>query len=323
MNLSQIRQDATKRLQQDQGGFSRLVFIHTAITVGASLLLLLISWLSTSLTPGGGLSNMASQDMLSTIQTMLQFAIAILSPIWEASLIFCALRLIRDQEYTTRDLTAGFRRWGAILGSLILRGLIYFGFSMACYFATSILVSFVPIPASVQKDLLAFVEAPAFPMAASLYYFVAVIGIIFAINLCLVLIPRVYLHRLVEYRIMDQSTCGGLQAILQSRILMKGHRRKLFLLDLSFWWYYLLEGAIAAFSLSYLFIPDLGMSLEIATWVFTLTSLLAQLALYYYAKPKLAISYALFYQNIFDESTKLPEPPQPQPLPEQPENTEE
>ena len=101
MNLSQIRQEAEERLQQDQGHFSQLVFVHTAITAGASLLLMLLSWLSSSINPGGGLSNMDAQNLLSTGQTMLQFAIGILSPIWEAGLIFCALKLIGRQEYTT------------------------------------------------------------------------------------------------------------------------------------------------------------------------------------------------------------------------------
>lgn len=310
MNLSQIRQEAEERLQQDQGHFSQLVFVHTAITAGASLLLMLLSWLSSSINPGGGLSNMDAQNLLSTGQTMLQFAIGILSPIWEAGLIFCALKLIGRQEYTNRDLTSGFRRWGAILSSLILRGLIYFGICMACYFASSILLTFVPMPGSVMTDLETFLAAPSFPLATSLYYLMGVFGLIFAITLCCVLVPRVYLHRLVEYRIMDCDSCGGMQAIFHSRVLMKGHRKELFFLDLSFWWYYLLEAGILALSLGYLFFPGLGMSADVAIWVFTVISLLAQLALYRFAKPKLAITYGIFYQKIFEESTKQPDIPQ-------------
>lgn len=310
MNLSQIRQEAEERLQQDQGHFSHLVFIHTAITAGASLLLMLLSWLSSSINPGGGLSNMDAQNLLSTGQTMLQFAIGILSPIWEAGLIFCALRLITRQEYTNRDLTRGFRRWGAILSSLILRGLIYFGICMACYFASSVLLSFIPIPRSVLGDLEAFLTAPAFPLPTSLYYLMGVFGLIFAVTLCCVLVPRLYLHRLVEYRIMDCDSCGGMQGIFHSRMLMKGHRKELFFLDLSFWWYYLLEIGVLVLSLGYLFLPGLSMSTEVAACVFTVISLLAQLALYRFAKPKLAITYAIFYQKVFEESIKQPIVPQ-------------
>lgn len=310
MNLSQIRQEANERLQQDQGNFSQLVFIHTAVTAVASLLLMLLSWLSSSIAPGGGLSNMDAQNLLATSQTMLQFAIGILTPIWEAGLIFCALRLTQNQEYANRDLTAGFRRWGPILSSLILRALIYCGIFMACYFASSILLSFIPMPSSVLTDLEAFIAAPSSPLSNNLYYLMGVFGLIFAITLCCVLVPRLYLHRLVEYRIMDCDSCGGLQGIFQSRMLMKGHRKELFFLDLSFWWFYLLETAILILSISYLFLPGLGMSLEVATWVFTMISLLAQLALYRFAKPKLAITYAVFYQKIFEESTKQPDIPQ-------------
>ena len=119
---------------------------------------------------------------------------------------------------------------------------------------------------------------------------------------------------------MDDKPCGGLQAVLHSRILMKGHRKELFLLDLSFWWFYLLELGIFILSAGNLLLSAMGIALPlsdaVAAWVFPLIALLAYLALHWLAKPKLEITYALFYRDIYEKGLKeasayqLDQPPQ-------------
>ena len=70
MTLSQLRLEASLRLQKDQRGFSKLVLINVVITAGSSLLLMLVSWLSQYIAPEGGLSNMGTQTMLATLRTL-------------------------------------------------------------------------------------------------------------------------------------------------------------------------------------------------------------------------------------------------------------
>ena len=319
MNLSQIRQDADYRLQQNDGSFSKLILFHTAITAGASVLLMLVNWLSQYITPGGGLSNMDAQNLLSTGQVLLQLLITIATPLWEAGLIYCTLQLIKNRSCTADNLPEGFRRWGPVASSLVIRGLIYFAVCIGCYFLTSLVISFIPFSPSILADLAAFIEAPTLPLSDGVRTFLLVLCVAYIASLCVLLIPKLYLHRLVVYRIVDDAPCGGLQAVLHSRILMKGHRKTLLLLDLSFWWFYLLEFCIGLLSIGYLFLSGLGIALPISTkaaaWLFPLSALLARIALYWFAKPKLAISYALFYQEIFEQSLKEPELPQPPQMP--------
>jgi hypothetical protein len=63
-----------------------------------------------------------------------------------------------------------------------------------------------------------------------------------------------------------------------------------------------------------LLLAELGIvipiSAEATIWVFPVISLLARVVLYWFAKPKLAVTYALFYQQVFDQSLRKPEPPQ-------------
>lgn len=319
MNLSHIRQEAASRLQEDGGGFRKLVLIHTAVTAGVSLLLMLVSWSTQYIAPEGGLSNMGTQDLLSTCQILLQLICMIAIPFWDAGLIYCALGLTRNIHTGADGLTEGFRRWSPIASSLGIRGVIYFAVSTVCSFASSLLLSYLPLPQSIIQELTEFAEAPVFPLSSGVQMVMIVYILVYCINLCVLLIPRLYLHRQVVYRIMDDRSCGGLQAVLHSRMLMKGQRLKLLRMDLSFWWFYLLELVISGISVAHLLLPELGIQLpmsdELAAWVFPIAALLGQLGLYYLAKPKLVVSYALFYQSVLEESQKEPEPPKPKRMP--------
>ena len=315
MNLSQIRQEASQRLNENKNNFSKLVLINAAVTAGVSLLLMLVSWLSQYIAPEGGLSNMGVQTMIATVQTLLQMVSIMIVPFWDAGLIFCALRLVRKQSNTPATLLEGFRRWGPIASSLLIRGLIYFFTLMACSFASSLLLSLMPMPPTVLDELTAFMEAPALPLTNGVQTLMIIYLVIFCIGLCILLFPKLYLHRQIAYRIMDDESCAGMQAVLHSSMLMKGRRRKLALLDLSFWWFYLLELCISLLPMGNLLLPELGIALpmspEVSALVFTVISLAARLILYYFAKPKLAVSYALFYQQLSEQSLNEPAPPKP------------
>ena len=85
---------------------------------------------------------------------------------------------------------------------------------------------------------------------------------------------------------------------------------KLFKLDLSFWWFYALELLLAAVSMGDMILMAAGVVLpvpaEAAYWGCQLLAAAGQLGLYYLARPKLEVAYALCY-----ESFSVPEEPKP------------
>ena len=319
MNLSQIRQQANQHLKENDGSFRKLVLIHTAVTAGISLLLTVVTWLSQFIAPQGGLRNMGTQDLLTTVQAMLRIISTIAIPFWNAGLIFCSLRLLRKQDHPSSALLEGFRFWKPITSSLLLRGLTYFFALIGCYFISSIIVSILPLSSTLIEDLNAFLEAPSFPLSTEMKVYLGACLVIFAASLCVLLVPKLYLHRLVTYRIMDEDPCTGLQSIIRSSYLMNNKRKQLLLLDLHFWWFYLLELMAIVLSMGDLILAQFNVSLPIGTqtasWVFPITALIVRLVLYWYAKPKLAATYAIFYQKANEESTKEQEPPKPRHIP--------
>lgn len=304
MRISQLKQQAGNILGRDPD-FRKLVVLHSLISAGVSVLLMVISWLSSYLAPDGSLSTMDTLVLMDTIQATLQLFSILAVPFWDAGLIFCALRSIRGRKHGFSSLAEGFFRWFPFLGAGLVLSFIYFLVSTACSTVTGILLSFLPLPPSVYEGVLVFMENPTFPLEGGvLVYALAYFGM-YLLSLCVILIPNWYLHRLVSYRIMDDEPCGGLKAVLQSRLGMRGNRRRLFLLDLSYWWFYLLEALIMALSVGDLFLAQLGITLpwlstEAAGWIFPLMSLAAQVLLHWLAKPRMSLSYALFYQSTGD-----------------------
>lgn len=319
MNLTQIRQEAQQKLQENESTFRKPVLIHAAGIAGVSLLLLLISYLAQSFSTQGGLSNMGTQNLLSTAQTLLQMVNIIALPFWNAGLIFCALRMLRRKEHSGATLMEGFRRWGPIAGSLLYRGVIYFLVIMGCYFLSSIAISMLPLPTSLINSLVAFVEKPVFPLSTDVLIYLGICMAVYLISMCVLLIPKMYLHRLSVYQIMDDVPCGGFQSVMRSSYLMKGHRKNLFLLDLSFWWFYLIELLISLLSLGDLILTAFEISLpfsaQTAALLFPILGLLVRLVLYYYAQPILSATYAVFYEKISQEHTNNQAPVDPKPMP--------
>lgn len=320
MTLAQIRREAADHLKKNKKDFSKLVLIHSAIVAGISLLLILTGWLTQHAEFGSGIGSVENQILLNTIHIMLQFVAMIAIPFWGAGLSFCALRTLQGKDNSLLALTEGFRCWSSIGSSLLIQGLNYSFLSILSSFAASAFLSTIPLPPSFQETFLAYAEEPVFPPPDNILIFLNAYIVIYFIGLLILLIPRLYLHRLAPYKIMDgNEVCNGLQAVLYSRILMKGKRRQLFLLDLRFWWFYLLELCICAISIGDVILATLGVALpvgsDITFWLFPIVALLLRLVLHYCAKPKLEITYAVFFRSILDESFTAPEPPKPKRMP--------
>jgi uncharacterized membrane protein len=320
MKLAQLHREATDHLKTNKKSFSKLVLIHSAIAVGVTFLLIPITWLAQNAGSDSSIGSAENQILLTTLQWMLQFVAVLGIPFWNAGLSFCALRTLQGKDNSSHTLLEGFRCWSPIGTSLLIQGLNYWLLTMINSLIPSAFLSTIPLPLSFQEALLAYAEKPVFPPPDNILLFFKVYFVIYCICLPILLVPRLYLHRLIPYKIMDgDEACNGLQAVLYSRILMKGKRRKLLLLDLSFWWFYLLEMCISGIAMADVILAAMGIALpigsEITFWLFPVVALLLRLVLYYLAKPKLAITYALFFRKIMDAPPTEPKPPKPKRMP--------
>lgn len=310
--ISQIKASVGERLRADGGGFRKLVMIHSAVPIGVSLVLMLVSALAAQIAPDGGLSNMGTHALISTVLVILQLAASVAVVFWDGGLLYSVLGVLRGRRPGVGSLTEGFSRFLPIVTSGIFRWLNYMLLMMVSGTVSSLLMSLMPMSEAMYQDILAFTENPTFPLEGSIASLVVIYMVVYCVVLAVLLVPTLYRHRLTTYCIMDDEPIGGFSAVLLSTTLMRGNRRKLFRLDLSFWWFYALELLISALSMGELIFADFS-------WLFPLLGLAARLVLYVFAKPKIALSYGLFYETLLKQAQEpqpeVVEPPKPKKMP--------
>ena len=317
MDIRSLKNQADGVLRDAAYPPRQLVLIHTGIALGVSLLLALISYiLDRSVSGDGGLSGLDTQVALATAQVVLQLASIVLMPFWQAGLLFTVLGYVRNRSVQPQDLTEGFRRFAPILTSSLMMGLQYTARGMISVYITAVLVRYTPFAAPLYELSAMLEEDPSLDITAvhvdGMEAFNVALAVIFVLVLAALVVPVFYRYRMVNYIIMDDQKTGGMRAMLLSRMMMHRRRMKLFKLDLSFWWFYGLEILLSVLSLGSLLLPLMGIDLpfseDAAYWIFQLVCIAGQLGLYYAAKPKLELTYALCYEQ-FRQNAEPPAPP--------------
>ena len=309
MDIRKLKQDAEQTLSSASYSPNRLVLIHTAAALVLSLALMAISQiLSGSMGSAGGLSGMGTQTILATAQVMLQLVSVAVTPFWTAGIVSAAVGYVRRQEVSAGSLLEGFRRWKPVLSSGLLMGVHYLAIGFLAMYLSTQLFMYTPFAVPLYEAAMELNANPNADLTAllgtSMESLSMIYMVFFLIVYALLALPVVYRYRMVNYLIVDGQGMGGFRAMMTSRFMMRRNRIKLFKVDLSFWWFYLLEIGISGLCLGYL-IPGLPMSEDAAYWVFQLAAMGGQLVLYYFAKPKLAVTYAHCYEALLNPEPEV------------------
>ena len=295
-----------QRIPLVYAGFSALLSL--AVTVITYILGLKIDQMT-------GLANMGTRAIFSTVKTILPLAQLILLLGWEMGYQMCALRLARRRYAESMDLKNGFSKFGAVLRTKLLTAVVYIGLGIATRYLSVFIFMALPVSnpfyeivsplldsATILDSGIVIDEATLAAASAAMWPAFAIFGVLFI----LLGLPVVYNFRMIPFCIADNSQRSALAILKESRTMMKGRRMSLFKLDLSFWWFFLLEGLISVTAYLDLILPMLGISLPwsdtISYYGFYVLSLAAQVALYWAYLNKVTLSRAVFYDAIRPEN---------------------
>ena len=300
--------EAANALRQPNYSPRKIVLIHTGAVAALSVLLSLLSLLMGKVAnnAGGGLSNMGTQAMIASVQAFLPMLVVLVQPFWNVGIQQAALHYSDNRSVAPRDLLGGFFRWKPIITSSLMLTVVYMGRVFIASFLSGQIVAFTPFANVILDAAEAQMNNPELDLFAlmgdQLIPFMLTYGLIFAGLLVAFGLPVHYRYRFVNYLLLEQPGMGGMQAMFISRAMTQGRRKALFKLDLSFWWFYLAELLIAALCYGDLILELMGMKLPLSatasSWLFLLISLVAQLALHWFAKPALEVSWAKAFRDI-------------------------
>ena len=310
LNIKNLRQQAESRLKASAYDPKKLVLIHTAIALGASLAVTLIGFLiNLEIANTGGLSGMGTRSILTTVQMMLELAVMVLLPFWNIGLIRAALNWSTGERAEIPTLLEGFRRFGPVLRQNFLMG----GLFMIVAFLASQIASTVYMLTPFSKPLMELMsqimeandpyalmdEAFTAQMLEAMTPVLVIFGIFFA-GLA---IPLFYRVRFSEFSLMDGAR--ALKSMLISFRITKGSVKQIVKLDLSFWWFYALQGLTVALSYGDAILAAAGITLpmsgDASFFLFYVLGAAAQLALLWQFQAKVSATYAEAYQTLNSE----------------------
>lgn len=306
-NRPALKQAARDALSQASYDPKKLVLIHSGAAVLLSLLVTLINYLlDLKISQSTGLSGMDTVATLSTMQSLLTTASNLLLPFWGAGFLFVTLGYIRHQEVGPASLLEGFRRFGPVFRYTLLQGLLQIGIGILTFTVSMQLFLMTPLSNGLFELAQSLPQQPVLAdgtpvldpaMQSQAIAASAPLMILFGTLFIAGTLYLSYHLRLGLFILFDEPGTGAFAALRGSRIQMKGHKKKLLMLDLSFWWYYLLQALIIVAAYIPYFLALLGkeLSFGMASILFMVISLGGQLVLSLLAKNQVDTTYAAFY----------------------------
>lgn len=305
-----LRRTAQQRLKNAQH-LSTITLIYGSVTVGLAVLALVVNYcLDLQIDKTGGLSSLGLRSVLSSLQQLLSVLQTVAMLVMNLGFAGCMLRICRERYTTANTLRVGIERFWPMLRSTLLRGLIYSALSLGCFYAAVMIYLFSPLSGGLSDLIQSFLANGATQESlvenstvvnAVTQAFVPIICI--TIGLFLMFgVPFYYRYRLVDYIILDNPGKGARFALMLSRRMMQGNRLKLLKIDLSFWWYYVLEALALILGYGDIILSAFGIELPLSAdtgyFLFFALYAAAQFAIIYYLKAKVEQAYALIYDSM-------------------------
>lgn len=309
-NIGQLKAAAREALASASYDPRKLMLIHTGASVGLALVLALVDMLLQDQISGtGGLGGVGSRAILETAQEVLMYAQVAATLFWQIGYVFISMQIFRRKTVGPRDLLEGFRQFGPVLRLRLMETFLYTGIALTCIYGASILFGMTPWAAPLEEAmelgteeaLLLAAEEVALPLTA----FIAVFALV-------LMVPYSYRLRMTAYLVMDDPRMGARMAVRVSRMMMFKNRVNLFKVDLSFWWFYLLQALVGLVAYGDYLLPMLGVELpwtaEISYFVFLIPCYIGQLALFWWKGNEVQVTYAACYEALLpkEENEAIP-----------------
>ena len=312
-NIPTLKSDASLALRKGREPRKVVLAFAGIMTLVAAGLTVLNFWLGQQISNTGGLGNLGTRTMLSTAQMVLPLVqMAVLMSL-ELGYQHAMMRISRRQYADQTDLKVGFRKFFPLLRLVLLQSMVYFTIGFLTYQVAMILYAFSPWagqmieliqpltengvldPSALMSDVFLTQAAPlVIPML-----------LIWSVLFLAVMIPISYRLRFSQYALLDDSRGSALKAINASAKMARGNCRKLFKLDVSFWWYYLVSVLVSLLGYMDSLLPMFGIQLPIngtvAFFLFYGLYLAANFAAVYFLRNGVECTYIMAYESLCEK----------------------
>lgn len=298
-----LKKKASNRLQSGNDP-KKVVLVYAGIVALSSLVVTVVQdLLDSQISQTGGIQNIGTRSMLTTADTVLTIAQLLLVMCLTLGYTGSMLRIARGQYASPNSLKAGVERIWVLLRTRLLQMLIM----TAAAFALCFLVVNVCLLTPLSNRVIAVMGTVSAEELLSnglaliaLYSAMLPIILIYLVALVPLLWYFSCTYRMVDYLLIDRPQLGAFGVLRESRRMMQGNMKMMLRVDLSFWWYYLLQALVSVLIyLNMVLAPfAIGLPPAVLYWGTVVLYLAADFALRYFFSNKVAVTYALFYDSL-------------------------
>lgn len=304
-NIRAVKQKADASLAKGRNPRQVLLY-YLGISALISLLVALADYYLTSqLAKSGGLEMVANRSLLQTVLSILPIVQLIVTLGLDYGYLHAMMRISRGEYADQNDLKTGFRFLGPVLRCSLLQAFIYLGIALISYFVVLFAVALSPWSSNLLESLTRMMDAS---VAGTVYRFdtiVLVMIILYAVLTFGICVPIMYRFRMVNYVLLDNPRSGARYALRASTEIMQGNCLKLFMLDLSFWWYDVLLILAAVIGSGDQILSVLGIDLpfgsDTAYYVFFGVYLALEFVIFYFLRNKVELTYIHTYDALVEK----------------------
>lgn len=296
-----------RELLSRAGQLRQILLVYCGILLASCLVTTgLGQGLGSLMSRSGGLGNLGTRSLLSTLQTLLPMAHTLVLLVLDLGLLAAMLRISRGQFTSPQTLRTGLARFFPLLRLLLLQIPIYLALGLAMVYASMMVFFMTPLSNGVIELLTPMVNSGADPQQlvtmlttddAALMAFLKAVAPMYGILLVLmaaVMIPVSYRLGVAQLVIVEDPRAGAFRALSESFRMTRRNCMAFFKLDLSFWWYYLASMLVNVLP----FLDSVVPMSESAGWLLYGLSLVLQIGLYYFFRPRLEVGRCLIYNAI-------------------------
>ena len=307
-----LRASVRTALAENPGDPRKTALVYIAITSLANLLVdILLTVLANKISQTGGLGNMGTRTILSTISSVLPIVQMILVLIIHLGYQKATMKVVRRQAVAPATLKDGLPALARLIRVTLLMGGLYLILAFLAMYGASFLFTLTPLSNAFYD-----VVMPLLSEGGDIYTLLAsdpvllaqVAGAmlpvfpIFALIFAMMAAPFYYGYRMVNYCLLDERRMGARRAMRESTRMMKGHRLSLLKMDLSFWWYFLAQGLIGCLLYHDTLLPIIGVTPPwpqmVSHYVFLVLYLVLAAVLCYFFMNRVETTYAAVYDHI-------------------------
>ena len=298
-----LKKKASNRLQSGNDP-KKVVLVYAGIVALSSLVVTVVQdLLDSQISQTGGIQNIGTRSMLTTADTVLTIAQLLLVMCLTLGYTGSMLRIARGQYASPNSLKAGGERIWVLLRTRLLQMLIM----TAAAFALCFLVVNVCLLTPLSNRMIAVMGTVSAEVLLAddlalmgLYSAMLPIILIYLVALVPLLWYFSCTYRMVDYLLIDRPQLGAFGVLRESRRMMQGNMKMMLRVDLSFWWYYLLQALVSVliYLNMVLALFAIGLPPEVLYWGTVVLYLAADFALRYFFSNKVAVTYALFYDSL-------------------------